>query len=113
MSSEFNEYQGRARETAVYPNQGTSMGIAYCALGLAGEAGEVADNIKKYIRDDNEEISIQRMVAITKELGDVLWYIANLATELNLDLGIIADENLRKLADRKNRGTIHGSGDNR
>jgi NTP pyrophosphatase (non-canonical NTP hydrolase) len=91
--------------TAIYPK---AQSIIYPALGLAGEAGEVAEKIKKWIRDGNLDRD-----AIAKELGDVLWYIAAMATDLDLDLDRIADMNIQKLADREMRGKIRGSGDDR
>ena len=108
---DFKEYQRRAKETAIYPHRGDT--ITYPTLGLVGEAGEVANVIKKIIRDDNGEITEERRAVLKKELGDILWYIAQLGTELELDLDAIARENLDKLASRKKRGVIFGSGDDR
>lgn len=99
----FDDYQDKTGETAVYPEDSA---ISYLALGLNGEAGEVAEKIKKSIRDDKE-------LELEKELGDVLWYLARLADELGYDLSEVADTNLDKLLDRKDRGKIHGDGDNR
>ncbi len=82
-------------------------------MGLVGETGEVADKIKKVIRDDGGILSEEKRRDIEKELGDVLWYIANLAIELDLSLDEIALKNLDKLKDRWDRGVLHGSGDNR
>jgi len=110
---DFNEYQCEAGKTAVYPERGSTKGILYTALGIAGEAGEVAENVKKMIRDDNGELSHERREAIRKELGDVLWYIANLSEEINYDLNTIANLNIEKLRDRQDRGVLHGKGDNR
>ena len=107
---EFSEYQLRAQSTATYPDDAA---LAYPALGLAGEAGEVADHVKKAIRDDGGEITPERLQAIAKELGDVLWYVAQLATELGLDLEQIAEGNLEKLRSRHVRGVLAGSGDDR
>jgi len=108
---DFIEYQKCSRKTAVYPDIGNNL--YYPALGLAGETGEVMNKIKKIMRDkiDIEDSNIKEM--IESELGDILWYISNLATELNLSLDDIARKNLDKLMDRKKRGKIHGSGDNR
>ena len=108
---EFNEYQKQSRTTAVYPNQGSNF--IYPVLGLAGESGEVAEKIKKVIRDKNGQIDDQTREEVAKELGDVLWYVAQLATELGLSLSDVAGNNLKKLFERKARGMIHGSGDNR
>jgi NTP pyrophosphatase (non-canonical NTP hydrolase) len=110
---DFKSYQLKATATAVYPGQHGLIGKLYCALGLANEAGEVAGKIKKVIRDDNSSFSDQRIDEISHELGDVLWYLAQLATELGVSLEWIAAENLAKLAGRAARGTIGGSGDDR
>ena len=82
-------------------------------LGLAGEAGEVAEHVKKVLRDDGGEVGPERRAAMSKELGDVLWYVAQLASELDLDLDEIARENLDKLFSRQRRGVLSGSGDDR
>lgn len=108
---DFEEYQKFSRKTAIYPNRGKNF--IYPTLGLAGEAGEVAEKIEKIIRDKKGRISETEKSEIAKELGDVLWYVANLATELGLHLDEIAKGNLKKLFSRKRRGRIHGSGDNR
>jgi len=100
---EFDDYQEKTGRTAVYPEE---EAISYLALGLNGEAGEVAEKIKKSIRDDKE-------LDLEKELGDVLWYLVRLADELGHDFSDIAETNLDKLEDRKERDRIHGEGDNR
>jgi NTP pyrophosphatase (non-canonical NTP hydrolase) len=107
---DLSEYQSLSRHTAEYPR---SDWLAYPALGLAGEAGEVAEHAKKVIRDDAGTISEERRAAMAKELGDVLWYVAQLASELTLDLNEIAEENLEKLRSRQRRGVLSGSGDDR
>ena len=107
----FNEYQIKARETAVYPN--INSNFIYPTLGLVGEAGEVAEKIKKVIRDNNGIISEEKKEEIKKELGDVLWYVANLAKELDIDLDDVAQGNIEKLFSRMERNKIHGDGDNR
>jgi len=107
----FTVYQKRARKTAIYPNLGNNF--IYPTLGLTGEAGEVAEKIKKVLRDKNGLIDKNTRQELKKELGDVLWYLANLATEVGLSLEEIARTNLKKLASRKKRGKLHGSGDNR
>ncbi len=104
------EYQRRSRRTAEYPREAW---LAYPALGLSGEAGEVAEHAKKAIRDDDGEISDERRAAMAKELGDVLWYVAQLASELGLDLDEIAQTNLDKLLSRQRRGVLSGDGDDR
>lgn len=121
----LDEYQTRTADTAVYPGKGTPLGLIYCGLKLAGEAGEVAEKIGKAIRDDDMvpdvndgavgwyAIREDRREALKGELGDVLWYIASAARELGYDLTDIAQSNLDKLAGRKERGTLSGSGDDR
>ena len=108
---EFNEYQNRSRKTALYPNAGDN--VLYPTLGLCGESGEVADKIKKIIRDHDGIITREKRDDIAQELGDVLWYIAQLATELDLDFNDIAEMNIKKLYSRMDRGKLHGSGDTR
>lgn len=107
---ELSEYQRLSRRTAEYPREAW---LAYPALGLAGEAGEVAEHAKKAIRDDGGAVSDDRRAAMAKELGDVLWYVAQIATELGLDLDQIAEGNLEKLLSRQQRGVLSGSGDDR
>lgn len=108
---DLSEYQERSRVTAVYPDAGDNL--LYPTLGLCGEAGEVAEKVKKMVRDDGGVLSAERREALSKELGDVLWYVAQLATEADLDLGDIADANLAKLLSRQQRGRLTGSGDDR
>ena len=108
---DLNHYQATALETAIYPNQGQNF--TYPVLGLLGEAGEVADKLKKVIRDGDGLLTDPVRDAVAKELGDVLWYLAVLSYELDYDLNTIAQNNLDKLASRKARGVISGSGDNR
>ena len=110
-SMDINEYQQMARRTAIYPNAGSNM--TYPTLGLAGEAGEVAEKVKKVIRDKEGVFDDDTRAAISKELGDVLWYVSQIASELNLDLSNVAQQNLDKLADRAKRGKIKGNGDER
>ena len=107
----FKEYQQESLKTAVYPNRGSNY--IYPVLGLLGESGEVAEKIKKIIRDDNGEISSEKKQEIKKELGDVLWYLAQISTELGIELDDVALENIEKLNSRLNRNIISGSGDNR
>jgi NTP pyrophosphatase (non-canonical NTP hydrolase) len=107
---ELSEYQRLSRSTAQYPR---NEALTYPALGLAGEAGEFADHAKKVIRDDGGQVTDERRAAMSKELGDVLWYVAQLATELGLDLDEIAQANLDKLLSRQRRGVLSGSGDER
>ncbi|MDD3607483.1 MAG: nucleoside triphosphate pyrophosphohydrolase family protein [Candidatus Moranbacteria bacterium] len=107
----FGEYQKRSRKTAKYPNAGSDL--VYPTLGLNGEAGEVAEKVKKIIRDKEGKISNEDRKEIGKELGDVLWYLSQLATELNLSLEEIAEENIKKIFSRMKRRKLAGSGDNR
>ena len=108
---DFNTYQTRAWETAVYPNRGGNL--AYTVLGLNGEAGEVAEKVKKILRDHDGVVDDAARHALAKELGDVLWYVAAVCSELGLSLADVAADNLAKLSDRRDRGALHGSGDNR
>ena len=108
---EMNSYQDAARKTAVYPDVGRNP--IYPTLGLTGEAGEVADKVKKVIRDRGGVFDADTREAIKLELGDVLWYVAQLASELGYDLNEVADANLHKLSSRAARGRIGGSGDQR
>lgn len=105
----LSEYQQRSRATAVYPDAGENL--TYPALGLCGEAGEAAEKVKKALRDDGGVLTDERRAALAAELGDVLWYVAQLATEAGLDLDAIAAENLDKLLSRKERDVLQGSGD--
>jgi NTP pyrophosphatase (non-canonical NTP hydrolase) len=150
----FDGYQARATETAVYPGQGTFQGLAYAALGLNGEAGETAEQVKKIWRDEGTKdiqegferlldniredlrhgkshdytleiarenlvkllhtpLSVERKTKLTKELGDTLWYAAQVATELGVSLGDVAQDNLEKLAARRDANLIHGEGSDR
>ena len=101
----FDEYQDKTAETSIYPED---QAMEYLALGLNGEAGEVAEKVKKHIRDGKELDE-----DFAKELGDVLWYLARLIDELDADFSDVADANLDKLFDRKDRDKLQGSGDNR
>jgi NTP pyrophosphatase (non-canonical NTP hydrolase) len=100
----FNEYQKLARSTAIYPEE---YKVIYPALGLCGEAGEVAEKVKKNIRDGKS------LDGVGLELGDVLWYISALADGLGVTLEEVAQANVDKLTSRKERNMISGSGDNR
>jgi len=108
---DFNDYQTKSRKTAKYPAIGHP--VIYPTLGLVNEAGEVAGKIKKVFRDKDGEINAETRDALKAELGDVLWYIAQVATELDLTLDEIAEYNIAKLLDRLERGKIRGDGDNR
>lgn len=130
-SATLDTYQELAVRSAIYPGQGTPLGLAYVALKLNGEAGELAEHVGKAMRDDslivdatdniNEvprnimfgQLTPERHDALCKELGDILWYVSAAAAELGQDLSEIAAGNLRKLASRAERGTLQGSGDDR
>ena len=107
----LSDYQRESRATARYPDLGNNL--IYPTLGLAGEAGEVADKVKKLIRDRNSLVDDRFKQDIALELGDVLWYIAQLSTELGLTLEDVGKMNLEKLNSRSKRGTLHGEGDHR
>ena len=105
------DYQSRACETAIFPKH---RATEYLTLGLTGEAGEIANKVKKFIRDGaTKDEYLAKRIEIGYEIGDVLWYCAVLAEELEMNLGHIMEKNLDKLADRHKRGKISGSGDNR
>lgn len=112
---EARTYQQMARALAEYPDVGYN--ILYPAMGIAGEAGEVCDKVKKYWRNHGiktgQTLSINHKAALVKEIGDVLWYCAALASEMGVDLGDIMTENIAKLQNRQKRGTIKSEGDNR
>lgn len=107
----FEDYQKKSRTTALYPSIGHP--VVYPALGLGDEAGEVLGKIKKLFRDDQGELTLERKADIKKELGDVLWYLTQVATELDISLEELAEANLEKLLSRKERGALTGDGDNR
>lgn len=108
---QFNDYQAKAKETALYPRVGSNL--IYPTLGLAGEAGEFANKVKKIDRDASGALSEEMRQMLVEELGDVLWYVAQLSLELGTDLEMVAERNLEKLASRKERDTLHGNGDHR
>ena len=107
----FEEYQKKARKTAKYPKVGASF--VYPMLGLAGETGEVVEKVKKIFRDDGGKVTKNKKEEIKKELGDVLWYLSQIATEFNMSLEEIAAANIEKLYSRLERNKIYGDGDNR
>jgi NTP pyrophosphatase (non-canonical NTP hydrolase) len=108
----FDEYQELTKITAQYPKDGLNH-IYYTSLGLASEAGEVAGKIKRILRDDEQQITYERRSQIADEIGDVLWYCARLADELDLKFSFVAHRNIAKLLDRQNRDAITGEGDTR
>ncbi|SDE96803.1 NTP pyrophosphatase, house-cleaning of non-canonical NTPs [Thermus arciformis] len=106
----LEEYQREAQKTALYPE---AYRLVYPALGLAGEAGELANKVKKVLRDHGGRLREEDREAILAELGDVLWYVAQVATDLGESLEAVARANLAKLRSRKERGRLGGAGDNR
>ena len=104
----LNNYQMQARKFAIYPEH---MKVVYPALGLAGEAGEVADKVKKIYRDDRTDARF--LAEIAKEIGDVMWYCATLADDLGFDLQQVAEMNIYKLQCRRVKGALTGDGDDR
>lgn len=109
-SLNFNDYQKIAKTTAIYPDE---YKIIYPALSLVGEAGEVANKVKKIVRDGEDKMSSDWKQQLASEIGDVLWYCAALASDLNMSLGAIASQNKDKLEARLKKGTLQGSGDKR
>lgn len=114
---EMNDYQGQALTTASYPDIGRNL--TYTTLGLAGEAGELANKVKKLVREKGYRagepfaLDDDDYHAIKAELGDCLWYIAATCHEIGTWMGLVGEGNLSKLGDRKARGLIDGDGDNR
>lgn len=106
----FDEYQQKAHETAIYPEE---IALAYVTMGLVGEAGEIANKVKKIYRDCNGKTVVHHRMELAKEIGDVLWYLAETANVLGLSLSGIAENNIAKLTDRSVRGKLGGSGDAR
>ncbi len=107
----IDDYQKRSRKTAIYPDKGKN--IIYPTLGFVGEAGELADKVKKIFRDDSGKILPEVREAIINEIGDVLWYMAALCSELSVKMSKVAEINLKKLDSRMKRDKLHGSGDER
>ena len=110
LSMTFDQYETEASSTRIY-NEGIK--VIYPTIGLAGETGEVADKVKKVIRDNNSEFTSEKKAEIAKEIGDVLWYCATLANDIGFDLETIGQMNYSKLHSRQVRGVLGGSGDNR
>ncbi len=107
----FKDYQTESRQTAKYPPIGHE--IIYPCLGLAGETGEVMEKIKKIFRDKGGVISEEDRELLIFELGDILWYLSQIASELNVDLAEVAQKNISKLSSRQKRGKLGGEGDKR
>ena len=111
----MNEFQKQAIDFALYPE---NIEVIYTALGLAGEAGEVCEKIKKIIRSGKDirteaKYNFVFRGEVAKEIGDCLWYIANICNDFNFNMETIAKMNIDKLEDRRKRGILHGEGDNR
>jgi NTP pyrophosphatase (non-canonical NTP hydrolase) len=107
----FDEYQKEAWQHAFYPDKGNNL--MYPIVGLFGEGGEVAEKIKKIVRDKQGVASSEDIMSLKKEIGDVLWYLAALCSELNISFEEVAKLNIEKILGRKERGTQYGSGDDR
>lgn len=110
-AGKYRDYQKESRKTWHYVS--TEHPLAYPTLGLVNEAGEVAGKVKKLFRDKDKQITEADRKALKAELGDVLWYLAQICTELDLSLEEVAEGNLEKLFSRQKRDTIKGEGDNR
>lgn len=112
---DFANYQAKAHKTAVYPHEMPDdlVPLWYSALGLCGEAGEFANKVKKILRDQGGELTSDVRVDLMHELGGVLWYVAEACTMMGMSLEGIANENITQLSGRAQRGTLHGSGDDR
>jgi len=109
MTADF--YESQAGQTAIFPKE---KALEYLALGMTSEAGEVAGKVKKLIRDGEDVEGFEmKKIAISHEIGDVLWYCAMMAKEVGVPLADIMQDNLNKLHGRKERGTLQGSGDDR
>ena len=108
---DFDTYQRLAAGTALYPDAGNN--VLYPTLGLCGESGEVAEKVKKVLRDHDGQWNSTSREAVKLELGDVLWYLSRLAAELGFSLDDVAHSNIRKLTSRKQRQMIAGNGDQR
>lgn len=110
---DFDAYQKLASRTSTYGAKDTTYVLMYLSMGLAGESGEVIEKLKKVVRNDGGVVSIEKREDLKKELGDVLWYLSQLAKTLGLSLADVAEANIKKLADRAERGVIKSEGDSR
>lgn len=113
MSLSLDEYQEISSATAIYPRDTEAAALSYVTLGLVGEAGELANKVKKILRDSDGIVSEEIRQDLAAEAGDALWYLAQFVSEINRDLGEVAWGNLEKLQARAERGTLQGSGDAR
>ena len=111
--NDADAYQKATDETAIYPSGNVVEELSYLALGLNGEAGEVADIVKKIIRDGDGRLTPEVRDRLIDEMGDVAWYLVRLARALGIKMSVVLGRNLYKLAKRKAANTIKGSGDNR
>lgn len=102
----FADYKNAIEPTVIYPRNTKIEALQYLALGLNGEAGEVAEQIKKAMRNDRGELSVERLALLKKELGDVLWYLTRLAAELETNLAEVATDNVEKLLARRDAGNL-------
>lgn len=109
----FNEYQQSTGMTAIYTGKQSVGGLVYTTLGLAGEGGEVANKVKKILRDSEGIVTEETRKKLLDEAGDCLWYLSQFVTELGGSLEQVAVANIAKLTDRLNRGVVKGDGDNR
>lgn len=110
---DFNEYQKKSRKHVFYPNQNTPDAFRYLVYGITGEAGELAEHFKHALRDEEDKLTRERKESIIKELSDILWYLANICTELGIDFEKVPKVGLKKIEDRFKRGTLPGEGDSR
>lgn len=108
---DFDKYQKWCTKTAVYPKIGKSF--IYPLIGLQGEVGEVSEKFKKLFRDDKGKLTSEKKMEIAKELGDVMWYVSQICTEIEIKFSDVIKANVEKLDSRKKRNKIHGDGDNR
>jgi NTP pyrophosphatase (non-canonical NTP hydrolase) len=114
QANTFDSYQEMATGTAIYPGRGAGLqGVSYCTIKLAGEVGEICEKVGKLLRDADGVMTVERRDALILEMGDVCWYLAALATELNVPLAEVFQRNVVKIISRKARGVIGGDGDNR
>jgi len=110
---EFDEYQKHGARTGFYNHDDQEYILMFLCLGLAGESGEVIEKIKKVIRNDKGVVSSEKREELKREIGDVLWYLSQLAKQLDIPLNEVAKANIAKLADRQARDDIKSEGDNR
>lgn len=109
----LDEYQKQASQTSTYGGKDQAYVLMYLSMGLAGETGEVIEKLKKIVRNDGGVVSESKRDDLAKELGDVLWYLSQLAETLGLSLSGVAEKNIEKLSDRAMRGVIKSEGDDR